>query len=577
MVLGVALLPPHVHTGLLAPLCLAGLLLAISISGARLLSSPRAGTAAAMLAASFLVVMSAANAHQALRSMRLLAIWLVGGVLFVAVRQQREERRAASVVPALAIAASLLAVLGLYQTLVSFPGAAGAGLEAPPGASEDAARFAEAVNIRLRSGRAVGTMGLPALLASILVMGIPLTVALAVAGGGWSRLAWSLLAIVETAGLIATRSVGGAAALLLAVSICAPFWAGPGARRRWGVLAIVVVVVAFVGAPRVAGVGEGSAASSLRERAANWEVALSMLISDPILGVGPDNYGIAFPGHRSWASNETQHAHNTFLEIVSDLGLPAVPFLIAGIVALARWAAAASRSRPGDAARARWRDRALAIACVAWAAQNLVDFGAYVAASMIPFMAVAGLLARQASRLRAAEDERSPPAGLPTRALLLIVTSLVALAAIPDAVSRRHLDVAVERAAGRDLEGAAGAARLAVTWNPLDPEARTMLALSLVGQAVEIPVGAPGRAGIIEEARAAAEEAVRLDPVTANRRAALARVRIADADLAGGYAAMSTAARLNPFKSRYADDRDELRSHLLGPEGDRAGQGSPGR
>ncbi len=564
LILGVGLLPPHVYPALAAPLCLAGLLLTLALLGAGRVSSPRPGTALALLTICLLAALSATSALQPLRSVRILAVWFVGGVVFVAARSASARSHRRRIVLSVVILTTLLAAHGLYQSAVAFPRAVPDATSADDGLTEDQARMEEAVRARIRSGRAVGTLGLPALLASLLVLGLPLAVAEAFASSGAARLAWWGAAALQAGALVATRSLGGAAALALGGGICALGWIEMRPRRRRFLVGLLLLALLIGGAPRLLGSGEGSAAESLALRAANWRAALSMIASNPILGVGPDNYGVAFPRHRTWESNETQHAHNSYLEVAADLGLPIVPFLVAALAGLMGRAGMASRGPgprdPGE----KWRARALALASLAWAIQNLADFSAYVAATAIPFLALAGLLFREVEGEGRERPAAAAPARIPLRALLLAAALAAATISVPDALARGHLEGAIR--AGREGEHAAAAraARHAAAWNPFDPETHVTLARALVEEAVRLPVTSIRRRSLLAEAIVEAEEAVRLDPHAANRRAALSMARAAAGDGAGAYAAMAAAARLNPFRPRYGAERDALLQILTG-------------
>src|SRR5262249_32590255 len=115
--------------------------------------------------------------------------------------------------------------------------------------------------------------------------------------------------------------------------------------------------------------------------------------------------------------------------------------------------------------------------------------------------------------------------------------------------------------------GAVVEAKAAAELDPIDPEARVVLSQAQIDAALHLPAGDPGRRGRLDQAVLEAETAVRLDPWTANRRAALALARAAGGDAVGAYAEMAAASRLNPFRPLYAGERDRLRAILTeGPE-----------
>jgi hypothetical protein len=167
-----------------------------------------------------------------------------------------------------------------------------------------------------------------------------------------------------------------------------------------------------------------------------------------------------------------------------------------------------------------------------------------------------------------------PRAGAVPRSTLLIVSVLIVLVAVPDALSRIHLDRAVDLAARLDFEGAVAEARSGALFNPFDPEARVVLSQSLIDAVLHRPPADPERGKMLEEALFEAEEGARFDPMTANRRAALAMAQAAVGDAAGAYASMAAAARLNPYKPTYAEERDRMLAILEG--GPAAGTGGGG-
>ncbi|HZE88832.1 MAG TPA: hypothetical protein VE404_04745, partial [Verrucomicrobiae bacterium] len=236
LILGVGLLPPHVIPELAAPVALGALLLVVALRGSGRLRSPGAGVAWPLFALAVVWGLSAALSLQPLASIRAIVTWSGAAVAFIAARSlgsMEEERRT---VRAIAILATTLAALGIYQSAIAFPGAAAVGGRATPAAvAEAGAKLSEARGAemrRLESGRAVGTLGFPAALASLLILSMPLACAAALGSRGAPRALWALAALLQGIALVASRSIGAAAALVAATAIASAAWTEIPARRR---------------------------------------------------------------------------------------------------------------------------------------------------------------------------------------------------------------------------------------------------------------------------------------------------------------------------------------------------------
>jgi putative inorganic carbon (HCO3(-)) transporter len=189
------------------------------------------------------------------------------------------------------------------------------------------------------AARATGPLEDPNDLAFVLVMAVPLLVA--VRRGPLTVLA----AVVLVGGAAATFSRGGALALGAAV-----LWLL--ARRALSVrvlgVALAGVAVAVVIAVQVAGpelskaLREKSfiAESNVDTRELRWQAAARMLADHPVLGVGPGGFraGYAAASHNAEVTEQTPVAHNMFLEVAAELGLPAFAAFV-GLIAVALVAA----------------------------------------------------------------------------------------------------------------------------------------------------------------------------------------------------------------------------------------------
>ncbi|MDX8048648.1 O-antigen ligase family protein [Lentzea sp. BCCO 10_0798] len=182
--------------------------------------------------------------------------------------------------------------------------------------------------------RATGPLEDPNDLAFFLVAALPLLVALPARGR--SRVVLLLLGAVLVAGAAATFSRGGGIALA-----CALVWLI--VRRALPVRAVVVTAaVAGVAALVFASTAQAELSRALQEkshiagtnadtRMLRWQAASRMLADNPVLGVGPGGFRqeYASAGHNAEIDEQTPVAHNLFLEVAAELGIPGFALLIA--------------------------------------------------------------------------------------------------------------------------------------------------------------------------------------------------------------------------------------------------------
>jgi O-antigen ligase len=206
--------------------------------------------------------------------------------------------------------------------------------------------------------RASGPQPDPNDLAYFLVAAVPL---LSVACQGLRRrnLVVTVAGAVLVAGALATFSRGGALGLAAAAG-----WLLLRRVLPWRVLGAAAGSVAVLGfgALVVAGpqldraVQEKTfiAASNVDTRELRWQAAARMVTAHPVLGVGPGGFReeYAAESHNAEVDEQTPVAHNMYLEVAAELGLPGFA-LFAGVIVVAAVASErAVRRAPGGAARA---------------------------------------------------------------------------------------------------------------------------------------------------------------------------------------------------------------------------------
>lgn len=164
-----------------------------------------------------------------------------------------------------------------------------------------------------------GIFGNPNDLATALDLLLPLAVVLAMLGKGAARLLYLFFAAVMTIGVMVTFSRGGFLGLL-ALSGVLLWKLGRGRRLKTLVLTGLVCGVLFAVLP--GGYGNRMATifsidedktGSAQERHALMELAASIAIRRPIIGIGMGNFHIY--------SYHEKEAHNAYLQIAAELGI----------------------------------------------------------------------------------------------------------------------------------------------------------------------------------------------------------------------------------------------------------------
>ncbi|MEU4761828.1 O-antigen ligase family protein [Actinosynnema sp. NPDC023794] len=181
--------------------------------------------------------------------------------------------------------------------------------------------------------RAAGPLEDPNDLAYFLVAALPLLVALR------RSVLTAAAAVVLAAGAAATFSRGGALALTAAVAWLTARRAVPLKALAGGVAALAVLGVAavlFAGPELDRAVREKThvAETNVDTRELRWQAAARMVAEHPTLGVGPGGFREGYPAASNNAEidEQTPVAHNMYLEVAAELGVPGFALFAALLV-----------------------------------------------------------------------------------------------------------------------------------------------------------------------------------------------------------------------------------------------------
>jgi O-antigen ligase len=195
--------------------------------------------------------------------------------------------------------------------------------------------------------------------------------------------------LVAVFGLAALSRVHGTAGLMLAAAFAA----------------LAVGLAVWIGPEPIIGrfqnVGEeyGFAGET---RLSIWRDALGLVRRHPWMGSGLGTFPIAFTSvQTTFLGKFVNHAHNDYLEITTDLGIPAALLLFVSVAAVLLRAARVCFSAAGRF------ERSMALACAGSIAailvHSLADFNLYIPANALVFSLILGLavsLARPAAASR---------------------------------------------------------------------------------------------------------------------------------------------------------------------------------
>ena len=346
--------------------------------------------------------------------------------------------------------------------------------------------FKSALLTRVSSGRVFGNFALPNSLAGFVCMMLPLQLFLAysaclssnpICAAEWRnsevllkiisqnpfiRFALILQVALGLVVLILTQSFGGWLCLLVSVSFLSSYWI----KKKKMSLRTVLLPLIFIALAIGAWIfwvsmrrGFGLLNFSIYEnpitlRWLNFKVALLIFRDFPWSGVGLGNYGTINPVYQQSVVNVTQYTHNTFLQLLSECGIPFLIFSLLVAVLLVRGWLRLGPAKQSDPEQPGLLQISLLVSLSAWLVHNLIDINLYfpsLGGLGIFLLALYHLQARPYTRINAGHSRFPSVLQRAFLLALLVSVTILAIYAVKSYYAQTLATRAIEYAETRDF------------------------------------------------------------------------------------------------------------------------------
>lgn len=413
------------------------------------------------------------------------------------------------------------------------------------------------------SGRVFSRFALPSQFAIYLLMLLPLHGVLALhESSRILRLLWSAGLLLNGAMFVYTKSFGAWFVLLALCAAGGLFWlmqhrSIPWPRLIAGSLALGACALGItygIGILRGQHLWDLQGNNPLWFRWLNWKTALAMWNDHLFLGSGLNTFGLLYPQYMLPGANQTQYAHNSYLQIGAEyglIGILAALWLIGawGCYVWKRCSEKAAHTSGSEKTGALYRhiQMACAVGGLAFLLHNLIDFDLYVFPLGLLGMALLAFSVRRDEHAHAQEERRLPQWGIAVLvggALMFgIADWQQAAAARYGMLARQHIKAQQYEDAQDDLEQARG------FWAGRSSYEGLRGTIALYQQAPD-------------QAQQHFAAALQTQPYTAWLHAGLSEAYRAGGNAVMAYVESRRAAQLFPQKSEYAQRAEQIRNTL---------------
>ncbi|HOM70969.1 MAG TPA: O-antigen ligase family protein [Armatimonadota bacterium] len=387
----------------------------------------------------------------------------------------------------------------------------------------------------------------PGYFGGFLVLALPVTLAAFLASRSFAAVMISALALgFEMASLFLTGTRFALISVIGAFIVFAILliWTRKISKMQLGRLGIAVLILVVAGilasAPmwmRVQGSGAAQQSYSGGFRVATWKGTINVIRANPLLGTGAGTFDLVFPKYM--VAGYTRNAHNGYLEIAADAGIPALvaasmAFLMLLITGLKR---IRSEDEIDDLVLLPNGISLLAIGAAAALfgslARNLLDSDLQNAGIGFPFWILAGLLASRAAK------DRMISLSTGVKVVFSSVFAAIIVVLMLFAIGQARSDAAVAAIEEGDLSSGVALLYSAISVDPLRADHKLLLGRILAQTA-------GGDDDLWGEGIGYIKEAAELEPTRARNMLALGRAYLLRGDNKEALNAFNKTLELDP-------------------------------
>jgi tetratricopeptide (TPR) repeat protein len=214
--------------------------------------------------------------------------------------------------------ALIVFVYGIFQKLFLFPWILGQ-------SGWDQSPYSQALRAKVASGRIFAIFPLPTLYAMVCGVLLICIIHFFYQTRGWRKVFWIVLFLLGGCNLLLTQSFGG----IIFFSMGALYYLFVSGIFKIKYLAPLLMVMALLFFVVVSmRFSEARGLKPVKLRFANWLQAGRVIAAAPLLGTGLGNYETAVPAQVYPGEPPSIYAHNFFLQMTAEIGIPWLLFLL---------------------------------------------------------------------------------------------------------------------------------------------------------------------------------------------------------------------------------------------------------